>query len=595
MSNGRSPSQGPVASSDSLDLCVLAGLAPDPEHSILKADDPMHDETAALRAQWLELERDRLLSQMSLVANPEVSPEQAEVQRRLIEAGGTGQRFHTDRILFDPIARLPPLGPAQRDRLSFIIIGAGVSGLCMAARLRQASFDNFEILEKGSDLGGTWHYNTYPGLACDVPARYYSFSFFRNPHCRHLFAHGEEIKGYLQGFAEEHRLTENLSLSTRVVAARRSEGKWHVETDDGVIRQADFVMLANGFLHTPKLPDIPGCESFAGIAMHSSQVPRDFDFKGLRVGNVGTGSTTVQITSNIVDKVRKLTIFQRTPQWAFPFPNEYYPEPRRELLSLYPGLTAGLYEMFLDRSMHGLGEAVVTPDSPVHQLTARGCQANLAKVRDPVLRAKLTPDYAPMCKRLVYSADFYRAVQHEACEVVTEGIAAIEPREVRTADGVLHELDLLIFSTGYDIKGYRNSYLVENEGRSLTDAWKDGVRSLDSVAVAGFPNMFMLGGAHATVGNFSIMACAEEQSGHIVRLIGEFAARDADSIEATPKAEAQFVAEMTGALPNTIWVTGGCRSWYLNEQGGVDFWTLSIGKFVDRMREAPDLQNFEVR
>lgn len=554
----------------------------------------MQDDIAALEQRWLELEKARLLSGTNLTSNPKAGPEQSRIEDQLLAAGGEARRFHTDKIIFDPIAELPPLDDTQRDRLSFIIVGAGVSGLCMAARLSQAGFNNFEILDKAPEIGGTWYFNTYPGLACDVPAQYYSFSFFRNPHYKHLFAHGEEIQGYLKGFADEHGLTKRLTLSAHVVSARRMNGKWRVETKDGKVREADFLMLANGFLHTPKLPDIRGQDSFAGTALHSSMIPRDFDFTGLRVGNVGTGSTTVQITSSIVDKVGKLTIFQRTPQWVFPFPNEYYSERRRDLLSRYPQLTAGLYDMFLTRSMRGLGEAVVKLDSPVHELTAAGCNANLATVADPVLRAKLTPDYAPMCKRLVYSADFYKAVQHQNCAVVTEAIEAIEPKGIRTSDGELHELDMIIFATGYDINGYRNSYLVENEGRKLTDAWRNGVRSVDSVAVAGFPNMFMLGGAHATVGNFSIMACAEEQSGHIVRLIGEYAAHGATAMEPSPDAENQFVAEMKAGLPNTIWVRGGCNSWYLNTEGGVDFWTLSIGQFVDRMREEPNLGKFEL-
>lgn len=554
----------------------------------------MQDNIEALQRRWLELERARLLSKISLEAHDPVGPEQLEVEEQLLAAGGEPQRWHTDQIAFDPLSHLPPLTQEQRDRFSFIIVGAGVSGLCMAARLRQAGFDNFEVLEKGPDLGGTWHYNTYPGLACDVPAQYYSFSFFRNPHYQHLFAKGAEIKGYLEGFAEQFRLTERLSLNARVTSARRLDGKWVVETADGKQRKADFLFLANGFLHTPKLPDIPGRESFVGLSMHSSRIPANFDFTGLRVGNIGTGSTTVQITAAAVGKAKSFAIFQRTPQWVFPFPNESYSERRRDLLARYPGLTAGLYAMFLNRSQTGLGEAVVTPDSPVHGLTAQACRANLETVADPELRAKLTPDYAPMCKRLVYSGDFYRAVQDPTCAVVTEGIERIEPDGVRTSDGVLHELDMLIYSTGYNINGYRDSYLIECDGRTLADAWSGGVRSLDSVAVAGFPNMFMLGGAHATVGNFSIMTCAEEQSGHIVRLLGELVASGAGEIRARPEAEEQFVQEMTEALPNTVWVNGGCQSWYLNAKGGVDFWTLSIARFVERMREEPDRAKFEL-
>lgn len=508
--------------------------------------------------------------------------------------GSAPQAFHQDKILPDPIALLPDLAASERAKWSFAIVGAGVSGLCMAARLQQAGFENFEILEKAPAVGGVWHHNTYPGLSCDVPAQYYSFSFFRNPNFTHLFAMGEEIRQYLQSFADSFRLTDRIAFGSAVQAARRRDGKWEIETDDGRTRRVDFLILANGFLNTPKMPDLPGLGTFAGTAMHSSAIPRDFDFAGKRVGNVGTGSTTVQITTSLVDTVDRLTVFQRTPQWVFPVANEAYSDQRREVLSRNPELTGGLYKLFMNLAVHGLSEAVVTPDSPNHGIVAAACTANLAQVRDPELRRKLTPDYAPMCKRLVISAKFFDAVQRPNCELVTETIERIEPAGVRTSDGRLRELDVLILSTGYDIKGYQTSYIVDNEGVLLTDAWADGVRSLDSVAVAGFPNMFMLGGAHATVGNFSIMSCAEEQSGHIIRLIGEFCRADAKAL--TPKAEAEdrFVAEMASGLPDTVWVRGGCQSWYLNQRGGVDFWTLSIGRFVDRMREEPDLSKFQL-
>lgn len=553
----------------------------------------MHESLATLQARWLELEEQRL-SAAGLTSQAAVSQEQMDVEVDLLRLSHDRHAFHHDRILPDPIARLPDVDPAERAKWSFAIVGAGVSGLCMAARLRQAGFENFEILEKAPAVGGVWYHNSYPGLACDVPAQYYSFSFFRNPNFKHLFASGDEIQGYLASFADHFTLTERIAFNSTVLAARRRNGKWEIETGDGRVRRVDFLILANGFLHTPKVPDLPGLESFAGAAMHSSDIPKGFDFTGKRVGNIGTGSTTVQIATNLVDTVDRLAVFQRTPQWVFPVANEAYSDQRRQVLACNPELTGGLYKMFMNHAVHGLSEAVVTPDSPNHQIVAAACTANLAQIRDPELRRKLTPDYAPMCKRLVISADFFEAVQRPNCELVTEAIEQIEPEGVRTADGVLRQFDVLILATGYDIKGYQTSYVVDNEGMLLTDAWAEGVRSLDSVAVAGFPNMFMLGGAHATVGNFSIMSCAEEQSGHIIRLVGEFCRADAQALEPTPDAEEQFVAEMAGGMPNTVWVRGGCQSWYLNQRGGVDFWTLSIDRFVERMREEPDLSKFQL-
>lgn len=554
----------------------------------------MSEQSLELQARWLELEKTRLLSSVNLVRQPDCSEEQLRIEEELIGLGAPPQDFHRDKTQFDPLAELPDLDDSQKSRLTFTIVGAGISGLCMAARLRQAGFDNFEILEKAPELGGVWHFNKYPGLACDVPAQYYSFSFFRNPNFSHLFAPGKEIQGYLEAFAREFDLLPHIALSSPVRSAVRTGDKWVITTSDGKVRKSDYLILANGFLNTPKRPEIEGLETFAGTVMHSMEIPRDLDYSGLRVGNIGTGSTTVQLVANIVDKVEKLSVFQRTPQWMAPFPNEATSAQRRDLLSRYPALTAGLYNMFKERSLVGLGDAVVNPNSPVHAATAAACQANLDTVADPVLREKLTPDYAPMCKRLVYSTEFYRAIQKDNCELVTEAIVRVEPEGVRTDDGRLHEVDLLILATGFDITGYGKSYSVEANGRSLADAWSDGVRSLNSIAVAGFPNLFMLGGAHATVGNFSIMACAEEQSGQIIRLLGEAAARDLRTIMPSADAEAAFVGEMASNLDNTVWVRGGCRSWYLNKNGGVDFWTRSIGDFVERMRTKPDLAQFDI-
>ena len=553
----------------------------------------MREDIVALQARWLELE-DQRLSAAGITSQAAVGREQMDIEADLLRLGRDSHSFHDDKILPDPIAQLPDLDEDERANLTFAIVGAGVSGLCMAARLRQAGFDNFEVLEKAAGVGGVWYHNNYPGLACDVPAHYYSFSFFRNPNFRHLFALGEEIREYLRAFADHFRVTEKIAFNSAVTAARRRDGKWEIDTSDGRRRSVDILILANGFLHVPKVPDLPGLDTFAGVTMHSSAIPKGFEFAGKRVGNIGTGSTTVQITSSLADVVEHLDIFQRTPQWVFPMPNETYSDQRRQVLASNPELTSGLYKIFMNRAVHGLSEAVVTPDSPNHAIVAAACNANLAQVSDPELRRKLTPSYAPMCKRLVMSAEFFGAVQHPNCELVVEAIERIEPEGVRTSDGILRKLDVLILSTGYDIKGYQTSYPVDNEGVLLTDAWADGVRSLDSVAVAGFPNMFMLGGAHATVGNFSIMSCAEEQSGHIIRLVGEFCLAGARALVPTPEAEDLFVSEMASGLPYTVWVRGGCQSWYLNQRGGVDFWTLSIGRFVDRMREEPDLSKFQL-
>lgn len=479
----------------------------------------------------------------------------------------------------------------KRRPLRFAIIGAGVGGLAMGARLREAGYDDFVIIEKSDGVGGTWHFNNYPGVACDVASYFYSFTFFKNPDWSQMFAPGAEIKQYLSDLADHYRLREKTSFNSTVTACRYSDGKWHVSTAEGEVFEADVLIPATGFLHIPILPDIEGLDRFAGEAFHSSKWSPQVDMSGKRVGVIGNGSSSVQIVSNIVDEVDALTVFQRTPQWVFPAPNDLYSAQRREMLSYYPELMDRLFEYFMDWYNDGFGNAVVG-DADAQRRFFEACQSNINSVSDPELRTKLTPDYPVMCKRLVFSNSYFKALEKPNCDLETRAIARIEPEGVRLQDDVLIEVDMLVLATGFDTHAYCRMLNISVEGgQTLDEAWSDGARSFESIGLAGFPNMFFVSGPFSTVGNLSTMTCAELQVDHIIRLLDEMDRTGAHEVMPDRKAEDAFLDEMQQAAEKTVWLSG-CNSWYLDKAGGVDIWTKTPASFMDRMVEGPDLSKY---
>ena len=483
----------------------------------------------------------------------------------------------------------PPRRP-----LRIAIVGGGVGGLAMGARLREAGYDDFVILEKSDDIGGTWHHNNYPGVACDVASYFYSFTFFKNPGWSQMFAPGSEIKRYLSELADHYRLREHIRFGATVTSCHYDNGVWTISTAEGETFEANIFIPATGFLHIPILPAIEGRDRFAGEIFHSSAWRPDFDSSGKRVGIIGNGSSSVQIVSNIVDRVDHLTVFQRTAQWVFPAPNDYYSELRQQMLSYYPELTHRLFQFFMDWYNDGFGNAV-TGDAAAQKRFADACQANLDSIADPELRAKLTPDYPVMCKRLIFSSTYFDALQRSNCALETRSIARIEPSGVRLPDGSLVELDVLVLATGFDTHAYCRSLNISAAGgQTLNQAWQDGARSFESIGLAGFPNLFFIGGPYSTVGNLSTMTCAELQVDHVIRLLDEMDRTGAREVMPHRDAEDAFVDEMQGAVANTVWVSG-CKSWYLDAKGGIDIWTKSPAAFMDRMVTGPDLAKYHFK
>ncbi len=469
------------------------------------------------------------------------------------------------------------------------IIGAGASGIAAGVSLLRAGYEDFVIFEKAADVGGTWRDNTYPGVACDVPSHLYRFSFAPKADWTREYASGDEIHGYMRRVAEDFDVMPHVRLGCELKRAEFEDGGWNLVSSSGDEGRFDAVISAMGVLHKEVYPSIPGRERFAGTGFHSSKWRHDISLTGKRVGIIGAGSTSVQILPAIIGEVAHVELFMRTPQWIFPVDNNPIPEAKRATFSREPERLQALYELLGDRLNHRLAAALVGQNEEGLREIADACVQNLEdNVRDPELRERLRPDYAVGCKRLVVSSAFYPAIQKENAALVTERIAEIVPDGVLTADGKLHELDVIVYATGFDpFNFHRPMKVIGRDGLDLDEVWSGAALALRSVMVPGFPNLFFIGGPNSPIGNFSFLLTAETQIGYIMGLLAQIGEGRPAQIE--PKAEAaeRFSREVDAAMHQTIWVTGGCTSWYFDKNGKVASWPWTYERFEAELRQ-PD-------
>jgi cyclohexanone monooxygenase len=466
------------------------------------------------------------------------------------------------------------------------IVGAGASGIAMAASLQRAAIP-FELFERADDVGGTWRDNTYPGLACDVPSHLYRYSFAPNPDWTHEYSPGAEIHGYFRGVAESRGILDRIRFSSNVVRiAYDGDGTWRVETKHGDQGRFNAVVLATGILHKPVLPKIAGLADFAGASFHSSQWDHGQSLTGKRVGIIGTGSTATQILPAIVDQVAQVSLFQRTPQWIIAVPNNALPEEKKAAFRRDPAKMKALYEFLNDIFNQRFAASLVGENPDGLAEIDRLCRENLEiNVHDAELRRRLTPSYQPGCKRLIVSDKFYPAIQRPNARLIDTPITRIEAGGVRTEEGALHELDILVYATGFDpFAFFRPTEIIGRDGQSLNELWKGSCSAYRSVAVPGFPNLFLIGGPNSPIGNFSYLRTAEVQIGYIEQLIADLAAGTYRQIEPTQEATDNFNDEIAAAMKETVWVTGGCTSWYYDRQGKVVSWPWTYARFEASLR-----------
>jgi cation diffusion facilitator CzcD-associated flavoprotein CzcO len=473
-----------------------------------------------------------------------------------------------------------------------IVIGMGLSGVAMGIRLMEAGFTDFTAYEKAEDLGGTWHYNFYPGLRCDVPSYYYQYSFSPSTNWSHRFCGGPEIKQYYIDTAKKYNVYERIKFNSGVKHAEYKDGQWHIELENGDTDSADFLIASCGILVRPKYPDIPGLDDFEGKILHTARWEKDLDLKDLKVAVIGNGSTGIQMIKPLTDICKKVYSFQRTPQWIVPVPNRKYTAVGKKMQQLFPPLSKFYYYgvRFVMERMMGVG---VIRDGWARRNVARACQWNLNSVKDYALRKRLTPDYTPMCKRLVMSSEFYPAIQKPNAELVTDGIDHVEAKGIVTKDGKLRELDVICLATGYHAAEHMLPMTMEVEnGPKLEDVWKGGPRAYRTVSMPGFPNFFMVMGPNSPVGNISLASVAETQSLHIVNFLKMWSDGKFQTLAPKEDATERFNKELVENMKDTVWTTG-CASWYLDESGVPVSWPWTADKFRKDL-ENPKLYEYEM-
>lgn len=470
-----------------------------------------------------------------------------------------------------------------------VIIGSGFGGIGMAIMLRKAGLHDFVILEKASDLGGTWRDNRYPGCACDVPSPLYSFSFELNPSWTRLFAPQPEIWDYLRRCAAKYAIAEHIRFGSQVESIDWDDSArlWTVRTAGGELYLADAVISGAGALHIPSYPEIAGIETFGGASFHSSSWDHSVDLAGKRVAVIGTGASAIQLVPAVAGQAARLTVFQRTPPWINPRADVAIPARLRTVLRTIPGaartLRCAIYWLL---EMQGIG---FTVNPRLMGVAARLARGHLERqVPDPALRARLTPDYTIGCKRILLSSDYYPALQRPDVDLVTEKITEVIPSGVVTADGTVHEVDVLVYATGFRVIDSADELNVTGRGGvKLTDAWQQGVEAFRGITVPGFPNFFLLLGPNTGLGHTSVVFMIETQVRHVLSCLRILSARKASTIEAKATATRAYNDALQRRLRRGVWSVGGCRSWYLDGAGvNRAIWPGSTTEYWARTRRA---------
>jgi cation diffusion facilitator CzcD-associated flavoprotein CzcO len=477
-----------------------------------------------------------------------------------------------------------------------VIIGAGVAGIASAYTFQQAGFTDFTILEKGSDVGGVWHWNRYPGLTCDVPSHIYQFAFAPKADWSHVWASGNEIAQYHRDVVDRFGLDKHLRLNTEVTALHydRNTHTWTISTASGDTLLADFVICATGVLHHPFTPDIPGLESFEGAVVHTARWDPELQTTGRRIAVIGTGSTGVQVVSALQPNAGRLLHFTRSPQWMLWAPMRL---PQLGVVTALLGTLPALHRALAQRLPlwgSSLLVDVVTKPSWRRRLVQEYARLSLrAQIRDPELRAALTPDYQPLCKRQVLSGTYYRAITAPNAELVTDRIAEFTPTGIRTTDGTHHEVDIAVLATGFEAHNYmRPMSVVGRDDLTLDEAWVKGPRAYRMTAIPGFPNLFTVLGPNSPTGSISLQYTAELTAQYIVKWLKRFERGELDEIEVTQEATDEFNAAVAEAMKPTVW-NSGCNSWYFSEDGTIDLWPFDIPTMT-RMLSEPEPNHYRV-
>ncbi|MEU5515447.1 NAD(P)/FAD-dependent oxidoreductase [Streptomyces griseoaurantiacus] len=486
---------------------------------------------------------------------------------------------------------------AEHEHVRVAVVGSGFGGLGAAVRLRREGITDFVVLERGDRVGGTWRDNSYPGCACDVPSHLYSFSFAPNPEWPRTFSGQPHIRAYLERVADVFGIRPHLRLNTEVTLMRwdAENLRWEIGTSRGTLT-ADLVVSATGPLSDPKIPDIPGLADFPGKVFHSARWDHDYDLRGKRVAMIGTGASAIQIVPEIQPQVSRLTLFQRTPPWVMPRADRAIGTLERKLHRALPvtakarrGLLWGIRELQVQAFTKFPGELDV-----VERLARR----NMARaIKDPALRARLTPDYRIGCKRILLSNTYYPALARPNTEVVG-ALAEVRGSTLVSTDGSETEADAIVFGTGFHVTDMPIAErVVGAEGRTLAESWKGGMAALRGASAAGFPNWMTIIGPNTGLANTSMILMIEAQLNYLadyVRQLGLLAGSGRAALDARPAAVDAWNERVQRRMERTVWNTGGCSSWYLDAGGrNTTIWPGTTTEFRRATRQV-DLAEYEV-
>jgi cation diffusion facilitator CzcD-associated flavoprotein CzcO len=474
-------------------------------------------------------------------------------------------------------------GPTPHVRVA--IIGTGFAGLGMAIRLLDAGERDIVLLERADDVGGTWRDNTYPGCQCDVPSHLYSFSFAPNADWSRSFGLQSEIRAYLRDTAERFGVIPHIRFRSELLEARwdAAAQHWHLTTTTGTLT-ATILVSGHGPLSEPKYPTIPGLETFEGTTFHSAAWQHDHDLTDRKVAVIGTGASAIQFVPAIQPQVEELNLYQRTPAWVVPRPDRPIPERTRARLRRHPQLLkarrAGIY---WSRELIVVAMAKKPRLMNVAQKVARKHLA--LQVKDPVLRAKLTPDYSIGCKRVLLSNEYFPAVSKPNVDVITTGIREVTPTSIIAADGTEREVDTIIFGTGFQVTDQPiGRRIIGATGATLTETWAETMQAYLGATVSGFPNFFMVAGPNTGLGHTSMVVMMEAQFAYILDALETMKERGLATIDVRRDVQAAYNEGLQRDLEGTVW-SSGCSSWYLDAKGNnTTLWPTFTFTFRKRTR-----------
>ncbi|MBF1801942.1 flavin-containing monooxygenase [Alloalcanivorax profundimaris] len=472
------------------------------------------------------------------------------------------------------------------------IVGGGFGGLCMAIKLREAGIEDFVVLEKAGELGGTWRENTYPGCACDVQSHLYSYSFEGNPDWSARYSGWREIQDYILATAGKHGIHERTRFHAEVIGAHYDEARarWTLDLTDGDQVECQHWVLASGPLHVPQIPNFPGLERFQGKVFHSSQWDHDYDLSGKKVVSVGTGASAIQYVPQIAPEVERLTVVQRTPGWIIPRDERRYSALSKRLFRRFPALRK------LHRArLYWSNESRVLPifHPRLAMLLEKGVKQFIRlQVKDKDTARRLTPSYTLGCKRIMISNRYYPTFNRDNVELVTEGVKEVREHSIVFSDGSEREMDCLVLGTGFvvDPRIYMQGFpIVGRGGRTLQEDWKEASEAYLGITVAGYPNLFQMVGPNTGLGHNSIVFMIECQARYIVDAIEKADAKGVDALDVKRSEMDAFNEKLQKDVAGTVWQQGGCSSWYQQADGkNVAIWPYSTWRYWLKTRQVDD-------